>query len=323
MVFLTFDDAVSIDNFPFYQEVLFNRKNPNGQPITATFFITHEYTNYSMVHELWRNGHEIGLHSISHRSDVSYWKNLNATMWRQEIVDQREQLSQFARVPAAEVKGIRAPFLQPGGDTMYEVLSQARFQYDCSRPTLNYRAPGLWPYTNDYLSSQDCQIDPCPVGRYPNFWTVPMIDMKGENGEGCAMVDTCTPYPTTPNETFQLMNRNFLDHYNGNRAPFGVFAHSAWMNGTEDEFIWERRNGYIQFLDYLATLPDVYIVSISRALEWVKNPTPTANITDFEPFKVTVRPTSCPSTNRCHYRAEQTPFPTERLIRKNNYNILQ
>ncbi|XP_071446328.1 chitin deacetylase 7-like [Hetaerina americana] len=32
------------------------------------------------------------------------------------------------------------------------------------------------------------------------------------------------------------------------------------------------------FLDYLATLPDVYIVSVSQMLEWVKSPTPISTL---------------------------------------------
>ena len=52
MVFLTFDDAITPTNMPFYEEVFSNRVNPNGEKISVTFFITHEYTNYSMVHNL-------------------------------------------------------------------------------------------------------------------------------------------------------------------------------------------------------------------------------------------------------------------------------
>ncbi len=222
-------------------------------------------------------------------------------MWRQEVVNQREQLSQFAHVPVSEVKGFRAPFLQIGGDTMYEVFSQAGLQYDCSQPTMDFRKPGLWPYTNDYLSIQECIVNPCPVGSHPGFWTVPVVNMLGSNGYGCPMIDMCTPYPETPEETFELMKRNFLDHYNGNRAPFGIFAHSAWISSSK-----ARKNGYIKFLDYLATMNDAYVVGISRALEWVQNPTPTANITDFEAFKVAVRPNSC-NINACHYPGKQTP----------------
>ena len=41
------------------------RKNPNGCPIRATFFVSHQYTNYRDVQHLWNLGHEIAIHSVT------------------------------------------------------------------------------------------------------------------------------------------------------------------------------------------------------------------------------------------------------------------
>ena len=51
MVILTFDDAVNVGNHQTFQDI-FNkgRKNGNGCDIKASFFVSHKYTNYSMVH---------------------------------------------------------------------------------------------------------------------------------------------------------------------------------------------------------------------------------------------------------------------------------
>ena len=53
MITITFDDAVNDENWKLYQNKLFksSRKNPNGCPIHATFYVSHEYTNYAMVSE--------------------------------------------------------------------------------------------------------------------------------------------------------------------------------------------------------------------------------------------------------------------------------
>jgi len=314
IVYLTYDDAVTWVNIDFYAELFKNRKNPNGHAITGTFYISHEYTNYSAVHDLWARGHEVALHSITHSSLTTYWKNLNVTMWEREVVDQREQMAYFANIPQQDIKGFRAPFLQTGGDNMYQVLSDGGFQYECSRPTLMQRKPGLWPYTNDYLSSQDCEILPCPIGSYPGFWTVPMLDMIGDNGEGCSMVDTCTPVPQTQKEMYDLLIRNFNDQYNGNRAPFGVFVHAGYFNGSsEGDEVAQRRRGYEQFIDHILTLGDVYIVSVTRAVEWVKTPQNVNQTRDFAPFKVVEKPRDC-ALRTCAYKADQTPFPSERYM---------
>lgn len=87
------------------------------------------------------------------------------------------------------------------------------------------------------------------------------------------------------------MKRNFLRHYNGNRAPFGVYLHASWFYGNNFE-------AYVKFLDYLQGMEDVYLVcirnylikgginwielkfqvSMGRALEWIKNPMSLANL---------------------------------------------
>lgn len=41
------------------------RLNPDGEYITATFYINHEYSNYQIVHDLAANGFEIGVHSVT------------------------------------------------------------------------------------------------------------------------------------------------------------------------------------------------------------------------------------------------------------------
>ncbi|OXA54405.1 chitin deacetylase 8 [Folsomia candida] len=309
MVFLTFDDAITITNHPFYEEILFPngvpRLNPNNAPATATFFISHEYTNYSLVHDLWVRGHDIALHSITHVSDTGYWANLNEAGWAAELAQQREQLARFAQVPIEYIKGMRAPFLQVGGDAMYSALVNGGFLWECSRPTQNQRRPGLWPYTADFESTQDCQIPTCPVEAYPGFWVFPMIDMIGDDVFPCAMLDECTPLPKTQAAMYNLLLRNFNDQYTAgnNRAPFGIFTHAALLVGPDNipEF-GERKRGYIQFLDYLTSLPDVYIVGISQAMEWMKQPTGIADIDTFQPWKEDVnRPRQCIFPRNCRY----------------------
>ena len=99
---LTFDDAITITNHPFYKQ-LFNKNNPNGAKITGTFFISHEYSNYSLVNDLWIDGHDIALHSITHVSNTQYWARLDEEGWRKEIINQKEQLATFSGVPTTDV----------------------------------------------------------------------------------------------------------------------------------------------------------------------------------------------------------------------------
>merc|ERR1712236_80162 len=62
-----------------------------------------------------------------------------------------------------EMVGVRkmiAPFLQGGGDAMFQMLKENNFEYDCTWPTRKFgyldAEAALYPYTLDYASVQDC-----------------------------------------------------------------------------------------------------------------------------------------------------------------------
>lgn len=66
LVLLTFDDAVNDLNKELYADLFeTGRLNPNGCPIAATFYVSHEWTDYSQVQNLYADGHEIASHTIS------------------------------------------------------------------------------------------------------------------------------------------------------------------------------------------------------------------------------------------------------------------
>lgn len=64
-VVLTFDDAINTVNIKTYRQILYGRNNSNGCPITATFFVTHEYNDYEFVNELYNRGSDIAVHSVT------------------------------------------------------------------------------------------------------------------------------------------------------------------------------------------------------------------------------------------------------------------
>lgn len=64
-VMVTFDDAITTLNVKTYRRLSEGRENPNGCPISMTFFASHEYNDYEFVNELYKKGHEIAVHSIT------------------------------------------------------------------------------------------------------------------------------------------------------------------------------------------------------------------------------------------------------------------
>lgn len=66
LVILTFDDSVNDLNKQLYADLFGKgRVNPNGCPITATFYVSHEWTDYSQVQNLYSEGHEMASHTVS------------------------------------------------------------------------------------------------------------------------------------------------------------------------------------------------------------------------------------------------------------------
>lgn len=66
IVLLTFDDSVNDLNKQLYSDLFGKgRVNPNGCPISATFYVSHEWTDYSQVQNLYSDGHEMASHTVS------------------------------------------------------------------------------------------------------------------------------------------------------------------------------------------------------------------------------------------------------------------
>lgn len=63
---MTFDDGINDINWQHYEDI-FNGKqlNPNGCPIAATFYVSHEWTDYDYVQNLYSDGHEMASHTVS------------------------------------------------------------------------------------------------------------------------------------------------------------------------------------------------------------------------------------------------------------------
>lgn len=264
LVLLTFDDAVNDLNKAFFKKLYEGRKNPNGCPIKATYYISHEWTDYSQVQDLYADGHEIASHTISH----SHGTNFNEEKWANEVVGEAEMLVRFAGVNPRDIKGMRAPFLAVGGDTMVNMLNRYGFYYDSSMST---SAPS-WPYTLEYKMPHSCAVKPCPKSSHPGMWEIPMSVLKDIRGGTCSMADGCF-YEEEAASIQKIFTQNFLEHYTRTKAPFPLFFHAAWFFNRP-----HRVEGFLKFIDSILALPDVYFVTSQELINWVRYPVPIDDI---------------------------------------------
>jgi len=280
MVILTFDDAVNNENAEIYAKVFAsNRTNANGCPIQATFFLSHEYTNYRDVQKLWNDGHEIAVHSITHKQPELWW-TYNATIedWFDEFAGMANIINRFAGIPLDELRGVRVPFLRVGWNTQLIMMKEFGFLYDSSMVAPKSDPP-LWPYTLDYRIPHKCvgSRQKCPSRSFPGMWEMIMNPMDIE-GHTCAMVDSC-PTHLSDDEVFDMFMTNFDRHYKTNRAPFGIYFHTIWFKEKQNFRV------FLRFLDELIKKPDVYFVTNYQAIEWMRTPTPLSQLSNFEPWK--------------------------------------
>ncbi|XP_053618934.1 uncharacterized protein Cda5 isoform X6 [Plodia interpunctella] len=291
IVLLTFDDSVNDLNKGLYTDLFEKgRVNPNGCPISATFYVSHEWTDYSQVQNLYAAGHEMASHTISH----SFGEQFSQKKWNREVGGQREILAAYGGVKLEDVRGMRAPFLSVGGNKMFKMLYDSNFTYDSSMPVYENRPPS-WPYTLDYKLFHDCMIPPCPTKSYPGVWEVPMVMWQDLNGGRCSMGDACANPPDAEG-VYKMILKNFDRHYTTNRAPFGLFYHAAWFTQPH------HKEGFIMFLDFINQMQDVWIITNWQALQWVRDPTPISRINNFQPFQCNYpdRPKKCNNPKVCN-----------------------
>lgn len=172
MVLLSFSGAVNELVFDHYKKILGysnkfgsgqSRLNPNGCGIKATFFVSHEYTSYAQIHWLAAQGHEIGLHSISHRLPEIWWTDkANYSDWVEEMIGMREILLQLTNINGdtpvikrEDMVGMRAPYIKPGGDNMFQMINDFGLTYSSSIVAPKSEYP-LWPFTLDSKVPFDC-----------------------------------------------------------------------------------------------------------------------------------------------------------------------
>ncbi|RZC33226.1 hypothetical protein BDFB_004923, partial [Asbolus verrucosus] len=270
LIAITVSESIVHTNYPNYiQPLFFNKTNPDGNPRGYTFYVNHEYTNYSWVQELYLAGYEIGVHSITKNSSQEYWRNAALEQLQAEFSGQKTILVNFAGIPEEDIVGARTPQLQIEGDVTIQAYIDSGITYDNSWPaTSNNR---VLPYTLDYASTQQCTVtEKCPVETHSGFWIAPITNIKGADGLECNSLATCN-VEGTADEIAQWLLGEVESVRNQNRAPLVIRLDSYWFEQTKNSF-----EGFSKFLNEVT---DVFFVSVQDVLEWIKNPVPVSQYT--------------------------------------------
>ncbi|KAL4711499.1 hypothetical protein ACJJTC_000515 [Scirpophaga incertulas] len=281
MITLTFHGPVNHENWDAFTKHLFtgDKKNPNGCPVKATFFVSHAYTNYKHVQKLWNNGHEIAVNSITHRGPEEWWST-NATVeeWFDEMVGQANVIHKFGRVRMEDFRGLRVPYLSVGWNRQFLMMQEFGFVYD-STVVAPLADPPYWPYTLDYKMPHRCLENNqlCPTRSYAGLWELVINPLKNKE-QNCSTLEHCTNL--TRDDVYDVLMSNFKRHYLTNRAPFGIHLNSTWLKSNEERLFVLKR-----FINEITRLPDVYFVTNSQVIDWMRRPTPVLQLKNFVPWQ--------------------------------------
>jgi peptidoglycan/xylan/chitin deacetylase (PgdA/CDA1 family) len=289
MVLITFDDAVTTGSYAVCQSVLTNHVNPNGTPIQATFYINTDWNDYRLAQQLYAQGHELAIHTMTHTTAT----NTDIATWRREIYGCRKALSDLAQIPLEEIVGFRAPGLDYNHFS-FLALAEAGLEYDASvlEDLGGLSLDGstmIWPYTLDSGLAQNAYKPP-PQTPFPGLFEVPLWRTFGFDGKPVSTMD----FPAgTSNEILDIFKLNLENRYFGNRAPMGLFMHAtAGYAGSlgEPGYGW-RIDLLNEFIRWAKSNPDfgsnVWFVSTHAAVEYMRNPVALTAVTSFPPFVTT------------------------------------
>ena len=275
IVFFTFDDAVTGQVARFYKQLFdSSRKNPNGCPISMTLFVSHSNTKYDLVREFYEKGMEIASHSVTHSA-------MNNTNFYAEAKTQKENLSKLAKIPIEDIKGWRSPYLKPAGDLQPDSLHKLGYVYDAtltfSKRSFREKPPS--PFTLDFGWPYECQVRPCPRNKHPGFWEVPVVSLMDYKHEyDCVYVDGCLNAPPDEDAAYQFLWDNFYSYHSNSKIPFGINMHPSWF------YYPDRLKAMDRFIRELVKMDDVYIISVSKMINWLKDPVPLSELKTYKPW---------------------------------------
>ncbi|PSC74206.1 left border a [Micractinium conductrix] len=277
-VLITHDDSVNALQNRLVRTMTDGFKNPNGCNVPATWFALKDKTNCTLVQQLLKDNHEIAGHTMNH---VPLYKNLTVEQVKEEVEGIKTWMVEECGVPEAEFKGFRAPYLIHN-EQYRKVMAAANYTYDSSiiEPFPTATSPSFaertWPFTMDAGIPLDCawagsaDVSCSETERYPGVWEVPLWILPDEAGTSAAGF-SMDPTAATPDALFGLLKKSFDAAYDGNRAPFPLFVHAPW-------FTFDNTKAAIQFVEYANSKPDVWFVTMSQLMDWMKNPVPASQM---------------------------------------------
>ena len=240
---------------------------------------------------------------IIFRADHSVTHTPPASNSYEEIEGFRAWATTLAGIPRGKITGVRFPLLNYSVDSL-NMLADMGFTYDSSLAASPNEK--FWPYTLDNGAATDCGgiLSVCGKSlKAKGLWEVPMYTIEG--ADGIHLMDPYNdPSLASPNSPATVLNdykTTFDRHIKNGNAPFGVYLHPVWFGPAIPPSIPDgtaKGKAISDFLDYAMSQPNVWMITPSQLVAYMKNPVSAAEIGN-QPY-MRCNPQPAPPTTICN-----------------------
>jgi hypothetical protein len=284
---LSFDDGVQQNCFDTFQKpLLCNDYNVCGARYRATFFVSTDWSDYYLISQAHAWGAEIADHTMAHDQ-----YRANVQDWWTEIQGARQYLSVLGGIPQSAITGFRTPFLNPNANTLTALKTAGGFMYDSSMvDSLSKQGSYVYPFTLDSGNPfcDDTTVDSTLCGsgglNVPGLWEIPLTPLRDMTSPLLTPLTLMDLAGTGYANKLQILKLNFLDHYNGNRAPFHIPLHCSYSASNENLNVLNDFYNWVH-----SQYTDVYFVTYSQMMQWMKSPVPASQV-PLQPYMKFVMP---------------------------------
>ena len=259
-------------------------KNPNGCPIGITIFASNRRIDYCSVHHLYVRGHEIATYGIN-GTNIEGTKNID---WTERFLTHKFLLTQNAHIePPDHLVGARAPEFRLGGESQFEAIQDGAFKYDSSIKLIS--TDPIWPFTLDmdvekFLEGSCVQQKDCPKTKREELWEVPIVPLTRDNvARKCYILDECVHSNAKDVQVAETLENN-LKRFSSKRAPFIINLREQILKSEH------AKEGIRIFINKMTKNQDIWFLTISEMLDWVRYPSKKDKMKEYEPW-------DCPERN--------------------------
>ncbi|AGE59899.1 polysaccharide deacetylase [Acanthocystis turfacea Chlorella virus TN603.4.2] len=262
-VLLSHDDEININTYKAFENVgICNSK--------ITFFLMWAQIDCRYVQAFHNAGHEIALHTVNHQ----HLTGVPLEQLPYEMLGVRDLVHSKCGIPFEDMKGFRAPYLETNENVRKILYEDEYIEYDSTYNPSDYT---MAPFTMDSGLVKNSSVK---SETWPGLWEIPVNPVESDGFNAVYSMDpgrlshgAVEPHETTgtfipSHEMLDLLIENFHVQYNGSRLPFSVNFHTPWMNA----------DGYSaalgEFLEYTRQFEDVYFITFSELIAWMRNPVP-------------------------------------------------